>query len=230
MPRKRTARRPRRRMARKKSGIVNAVSPHSGQLPLPNRIITRHRYCQTITLDGAADSASTRQFRLNGLYDPYDLGAGGHQPMGFDQFAALYQNYKVIGAKISVTFVNLTNTLDTGNQYVGIQLHENASYTPQWITQIVERGRCVYRLLGLANSGHDNVVCSLKWSGKKWYGANNFKGGDTAGTISANPSQIVYASVFSAADYDGQNPGNCDAMVKIDYIVEWFTPLQMNQS
>lgn len=206
---------------------VNAVSASSGQLPLPNRILTRHRYCETRTLDGASGAAASYTYAVNGLYEPI---AAGHQPMGFDQFAALYQNYKVVGAKITATFTNNSNTTDTGNQYVGVQFHENSSFSPSYITQIAERGRCVYRLLGLANSGHDTRSITMKWSGKKWYGSNNFKGGDTAGTISSNPAQLFYASIFSAADYDGQNPGSCDVMITIDYIVEWFTPLQMNQS
>jgi len=220
----------RRAYRKRKSGssFVNAISSTNGQLPLPNRILTRHRYCQTFTMDGATGAAATYTLSLNGLYQP--IVASGHQPMGFDQFAALYQNYKVVGAKITATYTNLSNTTDTGNQYVGIQFHENSSYAPGYITQIAERGRCVYKLLGLANSGHDTQKCSMKWSLKKWYGQNNVKGQDVAGTISSNPAQECYASIFSVADYDGQNPGACDVLVTIDYIVEWFTPLQMNQS
>lgn len=214
------------RKTNKRGTIVNTVRM-GGQIPLPNRIITKHRYCQTYTLDGTSTAAASRLFSLNGLYAP---DSGGHQPMGFDQFAALYQNYKVLGAKISATFNNNSNTPDTGSQFVGIQFHENSSYTPSYITEIAERGRCVYKLLGLCNGGNDVKKLSMKWSGKKWYGSTNFKGGDTSGTISANPAQEFYASVFSCADYNGQNPGSCDVLITIDYIVEWYGPLQMNQS
>lgn len=208
-------------------GALNAISKNPGELPFPNKIIVRHRYAQTFTLDGTAGAASSFQIGLNDLYQPI---AGGHQPMGFDQMAALYQKYKVLGVKVTATFANISNTLDTGNQYVGLQIHENSSYSPSYITQIVERGRCVYKLLGLANGGHDTAKLTMKWSAKDWYGKNNYSGQDVAGSISANPSESCYISIFSVADYDGQNPGACDCMIVLDYIVEWFGPLQMNQS
>ena len=206
---------------------LNMTANDADDLPFPNKIICRHRYCQTFTLDGGVGSASSFSLGLNNLYEPI---AAGHQPMGFDQMSALYQKYKVLGAKVTATFANVSNTLDTGNQYVGLQIHENSSYTPSYISQIVERGRCAYKLLGLANGGHDTCTLTVNWSGKEWYGKNNYSGQDVAGSVSSNPSESCYVAVFSAADYDGQNPGGCDVMVRIDYIVEWFGPIQMNQS
>jgi len=206
---------------------LNMTARDADDLPFPNKIICRHRYAQTFTLDGGTGSASSFSIGLNDLYQPI---AGGHQPMGFDQMAALYQKYKVLGCKVTATFANISNTLDTGNQYVGLQIHENSSYSPSYITQIVERGRCAYKLLGLANGGHDTAQLSVNWSGKEWYGKNNYSGQDVAGSISSNPAESCYVAIFSAADYDGQNPGGCDVLVVIDYIVEWFGPVQMNQS
>lgn len=49
-----------------------------------------------------AASTITRQiFRINGMYDP-DLSGSGHQPYYYDQWSAMYQNYKVFAAKVEV--------------------------------------------------------------------------------------------------------------------------------
>lgn len=50
----------------------------------------------------AAVTNNSFLFRGNGLFDP-DVQVGGQQPMGFDQWAALYRHYRVIGSKITVT-------------------------------------------------------------------------------------------------------------------------------
>ncbi len=50
-------------------------------------------------------------FRLNSLYDP-DLTGTGHQPYGFDQFAALYSRYKVDRVHIDVLFTTPGGSYD----------------------------------------------------------------------------------------------------------------------
>lgn len=40
-------------------------------------------------------------YRLNGMFDP-DLTGAGHQPYYYDQWSAMYQNYKVYGCKARV--------------------------------------------------------------------------------------------------------------------------------
>uniref|UniRef100_UPI0040483EE1 hypothetical protein n=1 Tax=Limnohabitans sp. TaxID=1907725 RepID=UPI0040483EE1 len=49
------------------------------------------------------------EFALNGMYDPY-LGVGGGQPYGFDQWGALYNNYRVLAGGITATFYNNGST------------------------------------------------------------------------------------------------------------------------
>lgn len=203
---------------------VRAIAAGNQQLPVPNRMIIKMRYCDQNPLDASGVAASTFTYALNGLFDP-DVTTTGHQPMGFDQFAALYQQYKVLGARVTLEACGPPAS-SVSDQYIGIQFHENASYAPSVITQIIERGRERHSVIG---NQTNRVKLVMNWSAKKWYG-NNYKGMDTAGTISANPAELAYVSVFATRADNTENPDPITYVITIDYIVEWFGPLQMNQS
>lgn len=47
-------------------------------------------------------------YRLNSLFDPRQA-AGGHQPRFFDQWTAMYERYRITGAKVEVEAYNQTN-------------------------------------------------------------------------------------------------------------------------
>lgn len=75
----------------------------------------------------AASSYAEKVFRLNSMYDP-DYSGVGSQPLGYDQWTAFYQRYKVLGVKYKCSFAaptsltesmvsvipNLVATTDTG--------------------------------------------------------------------------------------------------------------------
>jgi len=227
MPTKRNKTKRNRRRQRRRTGnrAVYAIAPGNQQLPVPNRMIVKMRYCDTNQLNADGSAASTVTYALNGLFDP-DVTGVGHQPMGFDQFAALYQSYKVLGARVTFEACGAPSG-STSDQYVGFQFHENSSYTPSNIVQIIERGRERHKVLG---NQTNRAYLTMNWSAKKWYSKENYSGQDTAGTISANPTEICYCSVFTTRADNSENPDVISYVVKIDYIVEWFGPLQMNQS
>lgn len=53
---------------------------------------------------------ATYSFRGNGCFDP-DITSAGAQPYGFDQYMALYKNFRVLGSSIRVHFLCETNTV-----------------------------------------------------------------------------------------------------------------------
>lgn len=66
------------------------------------KIRTKLRYCDTKTLTPGAGKAE-HLFRLNGLSDP-DYTGVGHQPAFFDNWAALYASYRVLGVRWKLVF------------------------------------------------------------------------------------------------------------------------------
>lgn len=70
---------------------------------MPPTTFTRHRYCSRITLTGGLGgiTGSPHVFRLNGMFDP-DITLVGHQPLYYDQMAALYATYCVYKVSIQL--------------------------------------------------------------------------------------------------------------------------------
>jgi len=52
--------------------------------------------------------ANGYKYRLNSLFD-FRYAAGGHQPLGFDQYAAFFQKYRVHSTKVKVTWYDPGN-------------------------------------------------------------------------------------------------------------------------
>lgn len=63
--------------------------------PFKETVTSRHKYCDFWSLNPTAGVVAFDSWSLNNMYDPYDA-AGGHQPLGFDQMAALYTKWQVI--------------------------------------------------------------------------------------------------------------------------------------
>lgn len=84
------------------SGFDSAV------IGVPDSRRTTLLYADQIQLNGGATTAATHIFRINSLFDP-DYTGVGHQPRYFDQFAAMYNRYRVDEAFLEVTLATTSN-------------------------------------------------------------------------------------------------------------------------
>ncbi len=109
-------------------GGASSASIPRGQItfryqdPFPARTVKELVYKHDITAHtdpGSNNQAGTPlTFNLGSLFAPI---AGGHQPFGFDQMAALYARYKVHKVKIRVeTFMNSATSVAGAVQVIGI--------------------------------------------------------------------------------------------------------------
>lgn len=73
---------------------------------IPARYVTKFVYSEVFDVVQAANTPWNYSYSINGMNDP-NLTGGGHQPMGFDQFATLYNNYYVSGMKIKLEGVQI---------------------------------------------------------------------------------------------------------------------------
>lgn len=217
-----------RRGYRKRKTVTTYVNPRAG-LPLPPKFRTTLTYSQQgVTGNGGTATLSTYQYALNSVYDPY-VTAGGHQPMGYDQLTNFYQFCRVYGAKVTVTFTPGTGT--SNNPYVGIQFSENSSYSPSTLSEVIERGNCVYAMLPNQPGCTKQITLKKGWSAKKWWNGVYSKDQSNANTASNGPTgELAYCNVFALPPTSGVNYSDCYYNIKIEYYVEFYGQLQLNQS
>lgn len=98
----------------------NKISP---AVPLRAQLWTKFIYAETgLSLDpGVAGTTGVRVFSLNSLFDP-DVTGAGHQPAGYDQMMAIYEDYLVYGARYKVSCYGT----DSSNEYIaGVTATDN---------------------------------------------------------------------------------------------------------
>lgn len=73
-------------------------------------------YVEMMKLNIATGISGFKQFRLNGPFDPSVTGSAV-QPMGYDEWSAIYERQETIGCKVSCTFFKQNNNIGIGYVY-----------------------------------------------------------------------------------------------------------------
>lgn len=182
--------------------------------PLNRSFRTTLRYAQRgVTINPPAGGLATAFIMsANGLYDP-DISGVGHQPIGFDQFMAIYDHYTVHAAKITVDF---HNDDETNPVCVGIAVRDNATITTN-PHEIVENGNIDYTLLNAYGKWKDMCRVTMYQDIAKFLGRKQLLSDPQCkGDASSNPTEQVYFHVviWSLGAVDA---GNTTCMVTVDY-------------
>ena len=122
----RRAGRPRRRGVK----VYGSISP------IPARQIVKMKYATAAEFNVV--TAYNYQFNLNSIFDP-DRTAGGHQPYGHDQLAALYNRYRVI----SCNYVLSAYTGSSPIRFGVVPANEVKTFTT--VADLIENPRAQYR-------------------------------------------------------------------------------------
>lgn len=99
---------PRLRRKKYKSRISRFRAP-LGNFPSSKTVALR--YVENLSFDGGASSSAVNVFRANSIFDPNYTGVG-HQPMYRDNYAAIYEDYRVNYATITMVALN-THVVNT---------------------------------------------------------------------------------------------------------------------
>jgi len=196
---------------------------------LPSTKVVKLTYKQNLAMVSTSGIIYKNQFAIGNLYDPDYTGAG-HQPHGFDQLAALYKQYVVMGAKMTVNFRNAaTNNIP---HQVGSWLDRDLSIDETTMTALAEAApnKRNFSVLDANSNSKAHTVCF--YSLRKYNNLDSettdhryigeFTGGPTLwDTINVAIQPIDSASTTAQYVY---------AEVTIDYIVRVLQPLQFTQS
>ena len=165
-------------------------------------------------------------FKANGLHDP-DAQAGGHQPMGRDQWALFYNHYTVVGAIIRIRI--MPNNGNVVPCMAGVYLNADGTSTMTTPAQFIEQKRGMYRQFHGGESRPITLVC--KFSARKFFGCKNPEDREDLGaslTTSADPTELAYFNFwFLTMD---SSTHSVNVTFSIDYRVKFREPKTLAQS
>jgi len=184
----------------------------------------------------ALSSSQYANFAANGLFDP-NIQVGGHQPLGFDQWALYYNHYVVLGSKITVRFI-LNNAVQATNYtpiLCGVKLQDDTAATwsaGQLFDNLSERGFSYKVIVPNVNNIYP-VKCGAKFSAKKFFNVKDVKDNmlRLGSGVGANPTDLgVYQLYFGSVNGQTISDYTMQCLVTIDYIVSWSEPKDIPQS
>jgi len=181
------------------------------------------RYNETVSVNPGAASVTAYAFRANGVYDPNQSGIG-HQPMGYDNWAAVYNHAAVIGSKIKATFspVNAGTALSA----FGIRLDDDGTSASINVTDYIESGKSVYSIQPDSYTiAHPRTLYSY-FSAKKWFGIKDVRDNMTriGSAVNANPSELCNYILWVGPPDGSSDLGAWYITVTIEYIVLFSEP------
>lgn len=229
MPRKHyakkaTKRKPYRKVHRKRPRRRALVSNYvpSG---MPTTRIAKLKYCQINALTSTSGILTEQLYSANNIYDP-DVSGAGHQPMGHDQWAALFNHYVVLGSKITLKCCDSDSTV--APTHVGLYLSDGKtlSYTSGY--QYAEARKGQNRLT--APGANKTLYMRAKFSAKKFYNVKDMKDNtDRLGAaVGASPGEQAFFH-FWVQTIDAST-NTIRYIAEIEYIVLFSEPKDLSTS
>lgn len=216
----------------KRRARITTVQPSTQ--PIANRLITKLKYVDTVTIPLNIDGVGVWEFRLNSLYDP-DFSGGGHQPYGYDQLTTLYQQYRVFGARIKFTILDVLDDSSNLGIYMGIYNTPNANILAGKTTsEILELPYCKYKVTsattaagGISRTMYQRVniprvmgVRSAQYKSDDLY----------MSAVGGNPASQLFGNFFVADPTLAVASKEVKVGVQIIYYAEMLYPVTLNQS
>lgn len=197
-------------------------------MPLTRRC--QLRYCTQKVITCNENSIGWADFRANSLFDP-DYGVGGGQPMGFDQWTALYDQYVVTGSKITAYISYEHQEINNPPMCVGIYLADDAviPYT-NW-QGLVEARKGSYR--HMTAQQYRPVKVQSKFSCRKFFNIKDpVDAMDRVGAKSdADPSETAIFIIWgSTTGNTGTDAVILNVNIIMDFIVQWSEPKDLARS
>jgi len=210
------------------SFVPRTISNKLGSGFPQEKIVDLTYYDSFSNITGSSSALAYWIFRANSIFDP-DYTGTGHQPLGRDQWAAIYANYQVLGSSIKCTYSDTT----AGGEVMtcGIALLDNA--TP-WNSSMIyiENGNAVHTRIENASSNNRTLKHSCDVA--KYYAIKDLEGmrtfEDTCTTVGSTPNTQLFYHVFAQAAGTGVAAQNIIISFEMHYKVRFFNPAPLAQS
>lgn len=197
---------------------------------VPDRFLVKLKYSQQFGMAYAgAGAAAYKQFRVNSIYDP-DASVGiGHQPLGHDQWANMYNRYLVSGCAFKITFVNYSTT-----EQVEVAVNVRPNSTVDTVPETIREGPSnVFKgIVGVEGSGQAIKSCRGYASVCKIRGIPKGRlryESDYQAQFGNNPPIQCYLNLF-CSNIDTTTAANIRARVDLVYYCEFYDRKIQSQS
>jgi hypothetical protein len=130
----------------------------------PPTLLTRLRYCDTVSMASTSGSIAKYLFRVNDIFDP-DYTGSGHQPLYRDTFAAIYDFYTVKSARVTLTITNGGNIPAP----CGVLLDDDTTVSTS-ASVLMEQNTGKHHLLPAQSGSISSHTFHLDFDAKKFYG------------------------------------------------------------
>lgn len=208
-----------RKIFKKRGMVKKTVLVNHALQPIAQRYITKMKYSETVTTAGLS---GLYQFNLNSTFDPNFTGIG-HQPLGRDTLATLYNRYRVI----SVGWRIISGANSTVSEQFAVVPTSGAPVAVGDINAVKEQPRCKYAFCAASESkvisGYVHLPSLAGVSRTTYMGSDRYQALNTA-----NPTEAMYLNIYSADGAGAFN--NWPIQVQLEYLVEWFDPIELSQS
>jgi len=179
------------------------------------------KYCAHFTFTTTTGLSTDRIFRLNSIRDP-DVTGAGHNPLGYDQWALMYEKYRVDACTV---IVRLAST-STGGYFSLVGNHSSSSITDP--TNASESPNSITRV----HSVNTNTTIAKKFDLPALAGVTRtqYQSDDVfEATFGNDPaSQLMVHLVFASSDIT--TVGVINFQVELIYYTTCFQGLQLAQS
>jgi len=196
-------------------------SSRGAQVAFPQKKRVTLTYVEYLSNQPSVTGVATgKVFRLNAPYDP-NLTDTGHQALGFDQWAAFYQRYTVLSAKISVSTASIDTAIKAG--VCGIVVHSANLPSTTDIAGLSEDQDAVHGFVS-ADGTPTMLVKSVDVG--KWFSISNPMEDDTLqAPVTSLPSRALNAYVWQAVAPGTVTVGGVlSYVVRISYDVVFTEP------
>lgn len=197
-----------------------------GRTLQPSSIVRKLKSSMFFALNPAAGAISTLYCHLNSAYDPMGSISGTRQPLGFDQYMALYNRYTVIGWKVTLEAVSTDNT----NPLV---IGFTPSVTSTALTTVYHYKELPGTVQRILTPDIDKTALATKGSVKRWLcpsGGKLVTEADYSGTASTDPSRILSGHFYAQAMDESADPANVNFVVTLTQIVVFHNPITPSRS
>lgn len=224
MPGKKVSKRLSKKQGRRSGkGTILPLSLNPQPLRSKIRVCLPYQAGKNLT-EAALGSGATQTWSLTGCYDP-DITGVGVQPIGFDPWTTMYQNFLVMKVTFEVTYSNTTANMAK----VGF-LMNNLNSLPASLAAWPSDPNGKFVVLG-PSSGNRGVttlrMTILPWKVLQVPYQSYYSDTDYIGSPTQNPVRqlylIIWATGFSVL-------ANVDTVFRVTYEVEFRNPWLQNVS